>query len=326
MASPSCWRTTQGACPSVQARDGRRLVFHWTVVAGFYPRVASVDLPNGSAITYEYDAAYARLTHLTYASGGGDTYLYNEAANSAYTGFGRGYFLTGIVDASSARYSTFRYDSQARDPYRACGWCGRFRFHGQRQRRRTSSARPDCWSCESFRRWRDPASDLGDRTGMRRPGFAIESHGYDSLVFNDIDTNFIGDPPGATSLRLHHPWFETHRGGGAVNAHVSAGLPTTPGTRQVQTDLACGLPASRPERLTDFAAEWAGPIRFAGDARPADGALSGRAGECRVDGVSPAVQGESGRQRLRRPARAASGGAGDATPRVSAWPTRRAER
>lgn len=91
----------------VRAADqaGRALVF---VYAG--ERLSRVDLPDGSAVNYSYDAN-ANLERARYADGSSKQYHYNEAGLSLA---GDSHALTGITTENGRRYSSYGYTASGR--------------------------------------------------------------------------------------------------------------------------------------------------------------------------------------------------------------------
>jgi YD repeat-containing protein len=121
----SCGPTVSATCPvptptaiapypnlliTVSDQFGRQL--HFTYDA--YQRVASMTDPSGGKYMYAYSGtAYSdNLVSVTYPDSKVRTYLYGE---SAYTsGASLPHNLTGILDESNQRYSTWNYDSTGR--------------------------------------------------------------------------------------------------------------------------------------------------------------------------------------------------------------------
>ncbi len=99
----------------MSARDGRSIEFVWGAIyedsIARFTRLLGVTTPGGVEIAYNYDTAYGRLESVTDSSTTRTTYLYNEPAYSTYTKDDRFYTITGILDPSGHRYSTYRYDA-----------------------------------------------------------------------------------------------------------------------------------------------------------------------------------------------------------------------
>ena len=74
-------------------------------------QIASLTSPDGQTYNYSYNAA-GNVSSVLYPDGSTRTYLYNESANT--NGANRPYALTGIVDESSSRFSTYKYDQYGR--------------------------------------------------------------------------------------------------------------------------------------------------------------------------------------------------------------------
>lgn len=85
---------------------GRALIF------AYNPKglLASITLPNGSTVSYEYDTNL-NLTYVDYGNGQRKRYYYNEPSLSA-TGYI--HHLTGITDETGQRYASFGYDAYGR--------------------------------------------------------------------------------------------------------------------------------------------------------------------------------------------------------------------
>ena len=98
-----------GYLADVSARDGRKISFAQTTY-GATVRITSAALPDGTTIVYGYNDWGSRLETVADGQGLRGTYVYNEPGNSAYTGSDRAYLLTGIVDPSGQRYSTYKYN------------------------------------------------------------------------------------------------------------------------------------------------------------------------------------------------------------------------
>ena len=73
--------------------------------------LTTVTEPDGGVLTYGYDSA-GNLTSVTYPDGKQRQYLYDEPAYSA-AGSGQSK-LTGIIDESNTRYTTFGYQADGR--------------------------------------------------------------------------------------------------------------------------------------------------------------------------------------------------------------------
>jgi RHS repeat-associated protein len=106
---------TNSRLQRVTDRDGRSIDFEWgTIYDGTvarFTRLVGVTTPDGSEITYHYEPAYGRLESVADPTSTRATYLYNEPALSTYTREDKYYTITGILDPSGQRYSTYRYDA-----------------------------------------------------------------------------------------------------------------------------------------------------------------------------------------------------------------------
>ncbi len=98
----------QGRLESVRSDSGRALNFTWSGVSGA-DRIASVETPDGTTLSYAYDPIYTQLTIVSDSLGPRVTYLYGEPAFSASVQYINNYLLTGVLDASGSRYATYRY-------------------------------------------------------------------------------------------------------------------------------------------------------------------------------------------------------------------------
>lgn len=116
---------SQGRLLSNVFPDGWRINFGrtglaWTGMSDPFGRTISIDVdnqkrvkslvtPNGYSISYAYqDDALQSVTH---EDGGVTNYIYNESQYA--TGVVDRKLMTGIVDESTRRYSTFKYNSSA---------------------------------------------------------------------------------------------------------------------------------------------------------------------------------------------------------------------
>ncbi len=69
-------------------------------------RIVALQSSDGQVVTYSYDSQ-RRLEKATHSDASVRTYLYGELAYTA--GISRPFFLTGVIDESAQRYSTFEY-------------------------------------------------------------------------------------------------------------------------------------------------------------------------------------------------------------------------
>ncbi|MEO8017122.1 MAG: RHS repeat-associated core domain-containing protein [Pseudomonadota bacterium] len=90
-----------GRLASVTDTFGSQLVFGYDTS----DQLVSVTLPDASAIYYGYDSG-GRLIAVTYPDSTTRQYVYDDPNGS--------WLLTGVIDESNSRYSTFAYDSQGR--------------------------------------------------------------------------------------------------------------------------------------------------------------------------------------------------------------------
>ena len=86
---------------------GRTLAFHYDST----PNVTSVTQPDGGTLKYGYDSN-GNLTSVTYPDSTQRHYLYDESAYSTAGSYQSK--LTGVIDESNMRYTTFGYQSDGR--------------------------------------------------------------------------------------------------------------------------------------------------------------------------------------------------------------------
>ncbi len=102
-----------GRLQSVTDSHGRAIsfAFHGPHPVTKKSYVASITAPDGSVVSYEYDAD-GNLARVSLPGGATRYYVFNEAANTQNSHQPNA--MTGIVDENGVRYATFGYDNYQR--------------------------------------------------------------------------------------------------------------------------------------------------------------------------------------------------------------------